>query len=127
MPTDEEEYEYCLEQQRPNYKYGVLMTKLEKRYAEQYAEKGCLEYLFKSSPYWAVMQNDGKGITATFSNLGEIIYDSEYITVTQEMIEYLKEKSQLEHELLARNEKFVSDVKVFSAVHGLTLLYIKGY
>lgn len=125
MPTDEEEYEYCLEQQRPNYEYGVLMTKLENKYAEQYAEKSCLEYLFKGSPYWAVMQNDGYGITATFSNLGEIIYDSEYITVTQEMIDYLKEKSQLEHELLARNEKFVSDVKVFSVVHGLTLLYIK--
>ena len=54
-----------------------------------------------------------------------MITDMEYITITQEMIDYFKEKKQLENAILENGEKTVQDLKVFSVANGLTLLYIK--
>ena len=124
--SDEEEYEYCLNRDRPDYSYGILMTKAGNKYAKQYAQNGLLGYLIdETQSYWAVIGNDGIGVAATFSNEGKIIMDTDNITITTEMIDYLKEKKQLESELLEFGEQAVKDLKVYSVVHGLTLLYVK--
>ena len=124
--SDEEEYEYCLNRDRPDYSYGILMTKNNNRYAQQYAKFHSLGYLFGVGDYWTVMHNDGIGIAEKFSNEGKIITDTDHVTITTEMIDYLKEKKQLENEILENGEKTVQDLKVFSVVHGLTLLYVKS-
>ena len=124
--SDEEEYEYCLSRERPNYSYGILMTKVSNKYAKQYAENGLLEYLIdETQSYWATMRNDSRGVAKIFSKEGKMIVDTENITITQEMIDYLKGKKQLKNEILKNGEKTVQDLKVFSVANGLTLLYIK--
>ena len=104
--SDEEEYEYCLSRERPNYSYGILMTKVSDKYAKQYAENGLLEYLIdETQSYWATMRNDSRGVAKIFSKEGKMIVDTENITITQEMIDYLKEKKQLKNEILKNGEK----------------------
>ena len=90
--SDEEEYEYCLNRDRPDYSYGILMTKINNKYTQQYAKTYSLGYLFEENDYWVVMHNDGLGIAEAFSATGEIVNNSDQITITQEMIDYLKEK-----------------------------------
>ena len=124
--SDEEEYEYCLNRDRPDYSYGILMTKGGNKYAKQYAQNGLLGYLIdETQSYWAVIGNEGLGVSATFSNEGKIIMDADYITITPEMIDYLKEKKQLESALSEIGEKTVKDLKILSLVDGLTVLYVK--
>ena len=134
MPTDEEEYEYCLERNRPNYKYGVLVTDANIKYAQQYSNENTLYYLLSErKQYWAVMPRRGFGISIECRNDGSRIYDMkseigeqyEIITLTTEAIDFIKNGDEIQKQLLQNGETFVSDVKVFSAVHGLTLLYIK--
>ncbi|GEM_PF-6083768 len=111
--SDEEEYEYCLNRDRPDYSYGILMTKAGNKYAKQYAQNGLLGYLIdETQSYWAVIGNEGLGVSATFSNEGKIIMDVDYITITPEMIDYLKEKKQLENALSEIGEQAVKDLKV---------------
>ena len=118
-------YEYCLNRDRPDYSYGILMTKINNKYTQQYAKTYSLGYLFEEDDYWVVMHNDGLGIAEAFSATGEIVNNSDQITITQEMIDYLKEKKQLENAILENGEKVVQNLTVFSVVHGLTLLYVK--
>ena len=124
--SDEEEYKYCLNRDRPDYSYGILMSKINNKYAQQYVQNHSLGYLLEGNQqYWAVMRDCGNGLSAAFSNMGERIYNYGQITITTEMIDYLKEKKQLGNEILENGEKTVQDLKVFSVANGLTLLYIK--
>lgn len=124
--SDEAEYEYCLNRDRPDYAYGLLMSKMSNKYAQQYSESGVLSYLFdKDERYWAVMHRTGYGIAETFSETGESIPNTNLITITREIIDYLKNKKSIEDQLLAKGEIKVDDLKVFSVRNGITLLYIQ--
>ena len=134
MSTDEEEYEYCLERNRPNYKYGVLVTDANIKYAQQYSDENTLYYLLSErKQYWAVMPHRGFGISIKCRNDGSRIYDMkseigeqyEIITLTTEAIDFIKNGDEIQKQLLQNGETFVSDVKVFSAINGLTFLYIR--
>ena len=124
--SDEAEYEYCLNRDRPDYAYGLLMSKMSNKYAQQYSESGVLSYLFdKDERYWAVMHRTGYGIAETFSETGESIPNTNLITITREIIDNLKNKKSIEDQLLAKGEIKVDDLKVFSVRNGITLLYIQ--
>ncbi len=124
--SDEGEYEYCLNRDRPNYSYGILMTKIKIKYAGQYAQNNLLNYLLdETQSYWAVMSNDGRAALETFSKDGKNILSLGFVGITTEMIDYLKEKQQLANSLLEKGEKTVSNLKIFSITDGITLLYVK--
>ena len=135
MSTDEEEYEYCLERNRPNYEYGVLVTTINtNKYSQQYATANEYGYLLdEGRQYWAVMPHRGFGISIKCRNDGSRIYDMkseigeryEIITLTTEAIDFIKNGDEIQKQLLQNGETFVSDVKVFSAINGLTFLYIR--
>ena len=124
--SDEEEYEYCLNRDRPDYAYGLLMSKVSNKYAKQYTENGVLSYLFDNNgQYWVAMHKRGIGTAAAFALDGTRIYDYDVITITQEMIDFLKDKKSIEDQLLAKGETKVNDLKVLSVRNGITLLYIQ--
>ena len=124
--SDEAEYKYCLNRDRPDYAYGLLMSKMSNKYAQQYSESGVLSYLFdKDERYWAVMHRTGYGIAETFSETGESIHPTDSITLTYEMIDFLKDKKSIEDQLLVKGETKVDDLKVFSVKNRITLLYVK--
>ena len=134
MSTDEEEYEYCLERNRPNYKYGVLVTDANIKYAQQYSDENTLYYLLSErKQYWAVMPHRGFGISIKCRNDGSRIYDMkseigeqyEIITLTTEAIDFIKNGDEIQKQLLQNGETFVSDIKVFSVRECITMLYIK--
>ncbi len=125
--SDEEEYEYCLNRDRPDYSCGVLITQLKsKKYKQQYAQNSVFDYLFNDlQQYWITAHNSGYGIAVAFSKTGERIYDYEQATITQEMMDFLKDKSRLKNMLLQKNENKVDDIKIFCFNRLWTLMYIK--
>ena len=125
--SDEEEYEYCLNRDRPDYSCGVLITQLKsKKYKQQYAQNSVFDYLFNDlQQYWITAHNSGYGIAAAFSKTGERIYDYEQATITQETMDFLKDKSKLKNMLLQKNENKVDDIKIFCFNRLWTLMYIK--
>ena len=132
--SDEEEYEYCLERNRPNYKYGVLVTEVGNKYAQQYSENNVFSYLLdERKKYWAVMPCRGFGISIKCRGDGSRIYDMkdelgeqyDIITLTTNIIDFLREGSEIKKQLLKYNEEKVTDVQLFSVKEGLTLLYVK--
>ena len=125
--SDEEEYEYCLNRDRPDYSCGVLITQLKsKKYKQQYAQNSVFDYLFNDlQQYWITAHNSGYGIAAAFSKTGERIYDYEQATITQETMDFLKNKSKLKNMLLQKNENKVDDIKIFCFNRLWTLMYIK--
>ncbi len=133
--SDEAEYEYCLSMNRPDYSYGVLMTYLDtNKYAKQYAENEVFNYLLDDTKqYWAVLHKRGSGVAAEFRKDGSRIYDMnleigdtyETITITQELIDLLKDSNKIETMLLDKGEMTVTDLKLFSMQNGITFLYIK--
>ena len=135
MSSDEEEYEYCLERNRPNYKYGVLVTDISNKYAQQYSRNNVFSYLLeRGKKYWAVMPCRGFGISIKCRENGDRIYDmkaelgEQYdpITLTVNLIDFLRDGSEIEKQLLGYNETKVTDAQLFSVKEGLTLLYIKS-
>lgn len=126
MPTDEEEYEYCLERQRPKYSDGLLISQINtKKYKQQYAQNNVFDYLFFDMPvYWAVLNNNSYGISAFFSTDGGII-NVEEITITQDMVEFLKDKKDLQDMLLQKGENAVDELKICPINHRWTILYIR--
>ena len=125
--SDEEEYEYCLNRDRPDYSCGVLITQLKsKKYKQQYAQNSVFDYLFNDlQQYWITAHNSGYGIAVAFSKTGERIYDYEQATITQEMMDFLKDKNRLKNMLLQKNENKVDDIKIFCFNRLWTLMYIK--
>ena len=124
--SDEAEYEYCLNRDRPNYAYGVLVSAINKKYAKQYSEGNVLSYLFdQSERYWAVMHRTGYGVAATFSETGESIRPTDSITLTCKMIDSVKDKESIKEQLLQKNEVKVKDLKILRIRRGIVLLYIK--
>ena len=132
--SEEEEYEYCLKRNRPDYRYGVLITEESNKYAQQYSNNNVFHYLFQEGKkYWAVMPCRGFGLSIKCREDGSRIYnmeeefDGQYtiVTLTTEMIDFLKEKNEIKKQLLEKGETRVDDIKVFSVSRGLTLLYIK--
>lgn len=125
--SDEEEYEYCLNRDRPDYSCGVLITQLKsKKYKQQYAQNSVFDYLFNDlQQYWITAHNSGYGIAAAFSKTGERIYDYEQATITQETMDFFKDKSKLKNMLLQKNENKVDDIKIFCFNRLWTLMYIK--
>ncbi len=125
--SDEEEYEYCLNRDRPDYSCGVLITQLKsKKYKQQYAQNSVFDYLFNDlQQYWIIAHNSGYGIAAAFSKTGERIYDYEQATITQETMNFLKDKNRLKNMLLQKNENKVDDIKIFCFNRLWTLMYIK--
>ena len=124
--SDEEEYEYCLNRDRPDYAYGLLMSKVSNKYAKQYTENGVLSYLFDNNgQYWVAMHKRGIGTAAAFALDGTRIYNYDVITITQEMIDFLKDKDNLQNMLLQKGEHKVDDIKIFYFNHLWTLMYIK--
>ena len=127
MPTDEEEYEYCLNKSRPNYSRGLLVTPLKsKKYAQQYSSDSVFSYLFyNSESCWVTTHNNGLGVAAVFNKEGNRIFDYEQVTITQEMIDFIKEKRTLQNMLLQKGESCVDDIKIFCFNRLWTLMYIK--
>ena len=127
MPTDEEEYEYCLEQQRPNYKYGVLVTPLiTNKYSQQYASDNEYGYLFdEGRQYWAVMSKHINSVEATFLPDGKFSKDCNLIVETYDMINFLMDKENLKNLLIQEGEYYVDDLKVFGVRNGIVFMYIR--
>lgn len=123
--SDDEEYKNVLDRSRPNYTYGILVTNFKNKYARQYSEHGVFNYLFDNNQYWVTVHQNGIGMAAAFSLNGTRIYDYNTITITQEMIDFLKDEKSIEDQLLAKGETKVDDLKVFSVRDGLTLFYIR--
>ena len=123
--SDDEEYKNVLNRSRPNYTYGILVTNFKNKYARQYSEHGVFNYLFDNNQYWVTVHQNGIGMAAAFSLNGTRIYDYNTITITQEMIDFLKDEKSIEDQLLAKGETKVDDLKVFSVRDGLTLFYIR--
>ncbi len=126
MLTDEEEYEYCLERQRPKYSDGILISQINtKKYKQQYAQNNVFDYLFfDMTMYWAVLNNNSYGISAFFSTDGRII-NVEEITITQDMVDFLKDKKDLQDMLLQKGENAVDELKICPINHRWTILYIR--
>ena len=132
MPTDEEEYEYCLERNRPNYKYGVLVTDANIKYAQQYSNENTLYYLLSErKQYWAVMPRRGFGISIECRNDGSRIYDMkseigeqyEIITLTTEAIDFIKNGAVL-HEV--KKTKKIEDAGIWQLKYYMYYLEKKG-
>ena len=125
--SDEEEYEYCLNRERPNYLYGILLTPLKSRnYKQQYAQESIFDYLFcGTEQYWATICNNGYGTAAAFSKKGNYLYNHEQITISKDMIEFLKNKDDLQNMLIEKGEDRVDELKICAINYRWTILYIR--
>ena len=123
--SDEAEYEYCLERNRPDYAYGVLVSAINKKYAKQYSEDNVFNYLFNNKQYWVTMHKRGIGTAAAFSVDGNYTYDYASVRITQEIVDFLKDKESLQNMLLQKGERKVDDIKIFGFNDLWTLMYIK--
>ena len=125
--SDEEEYEYCLNRDRPDYSCGILVTPIKtNKYSQQYASDKAYSYLFdEEQQYWAVLAKDSNGTTATFLPEGKFFVNNNPIMETHEMVDFLKDKNKLKNILIQKGEYSVDDLKVFGVRNGIVFLYIK--
>lgn len=111
---------------------GVLITFLNTiEYSLQYAQAGCLSYLFEETKVFKIPGNVHDG--GYFSSDGNYLTGNELKTAArstptvvtiESIVEYLNSREKLSTELLQRGETVVDDVALYGYGY-LTLLYIK--
>jgi len=111
---------------------GILITLLDTiEYSMQYAQEGCLSYLFNEKKVFQVpgMVHDGgtfstNGNRLTGSELTYAANNSPTVVTIESIVNYLNSRETLSDELLQRGETIVNDVVLYGCGY-LTLLYIK--
>ncbi|MBO5452982.1 MAG: S-layer homology domain-containing protein [Clostridia bacterium] len=126
--SDEEEYEYRLNYERPDFSCGVKVTLLsvKRNYVKQYADVNSFKYLFSKNEFWLVpvleeYDLSGKLIAPT----NETFYNTYSGTIIySENVEVIKNEEYIKELLLEKNETKVEDIKIFSFQLTIPFLYI---
>lgn len=128
--SDEEEYQYWLDQNKPDYSAGVFITPLTTRmYANQYAVNGKFNYLFSNSGYWGIVSNNGAGINSYLTTDGTFIEDSsaygiKFMVFTKEMCDFIRNENNIRNILSKRRITKINYIKISSMSNYMTFLYI---
>lgn len=133
METQSDEEEYALELSRATADYDncVLNNFLNtSRYAEQYAQAGSFDYLFRDLCYWPIGNWSSKitkdGVLYTLIKPMREETPNHWPTIKDDGLALLKNPAPLHEALLARGETEVLDAKLFGMTHYLSFLYLKG-
>jgi hypothetical protein len=130
--NDEDEYKYWLNYNMPDYSNGVLTSLLAtNKYIKQYADNGCMHYLFSGSRYWNVLDTTGSVVTAKFRENGEHITDTyaefgpdfSTILLNKEALDFIYDEQSLQQQLLSHGESSVDDIRIFA--YSGTNMYIR--
>lgn len=130
--TEEEEYEYRHNNEKPDFNNGVLVTLLLTcKYANQYATNGNLKYLFNSNTYWVVSNNFGTGGMFEIDDNGQYIdsankiYNTYYVVnIKKENINFLRDEKKINDMLIDHDEKKLNSIKILSMSKNVQCLYL---
>lgn len=135
LGSDEYERKQLKDMFALDFDNGVLISMMNTvNYSAQYAQADCFSYLFSNDKLFKVPgkvfgYGDGefsvKGDYLTGNELLKIYDSSNMVIIDDEVINYLKNHSNIENELIEKGETAVRDISVFGMGY-LTFLYIQG-
>ena len=135
--NDEDEYEYWLTNEQPQFENGLRVTVLPLlKYYKQYADNNKFRYLFSNHEYWNVLIKTEQWGSYNFTLNGDSIiknindtfglHDCWSLTSSMNMIDFLKDKSTIQNMLLDENITHVDDMRIISMYYRISILYIRS-